>query len=131
MPAIEDRPIPPPLSFQGCTPREWQALARATAGLVRPTYTANGTISRALGDHGQSHVSIAEGAIMTDVETALASCRALINQINAGLSAKEPFVDASSATELIFYLERAASALKKSFSRSRERAKMKIAPNYH
>ena len=91
MSAIEDRPIPPPLSFQGCTPREWQALARATAGLVRPTYTANGTISRAPGDYGQSHVSIAEGAIMTDVETALASCRALINQINAGLSAKEPF----------------------------------------
>ena len=28
---------------------------------------------------------------MTDVETALASCRALINQINAGLSAKELF----------------------------------------
>jgi hypothetical protein len=47
MPAIEDRPIPSPQSFQGCTPREWQALARATAGLVRPIYTANGTISRA------------------------------------------------------------------------------------
>ena len=91
MPAIEDRPIPPPQSFQGCTSREWQALVRATAGLVRPTYTANGTISRAPGDRGQSHVSIAEGAIMTDVETALASCRALINQINAGLSVKEPF----------------------------------------
>jgi hypothetical protein len=61
------------------------------AGLVRPTYTAKGTISRARGDHGQSHVSIAEGAIMTDVETALASCCALINQINTGLSVKEPF----------------------------------------
>jgi len=88
-------PIPPPLSFQGCTPREWQALARATAGLVRPTYTANGTISRAPGDHGQSHVSIAEGAIMTDVETALASCRALINQINARLSASITVITAA------------------------------------
>ena len=76
----------------------------------------------------------------TDVEAALANCRALINQINAGLSAEEPFVDASSATELQFYLKRAASALKKSLSRSRvkkslsrsrERGKTKIALNYH
>ena len=74
-----------------------------------------------------------EGATMlkeTDVEAALANCRALINQINAGLSAEEPFVDASSATELQFYLKRAASALKKSLSRSRERGKTKIAVNY-
>jgi hypothetical protein len=56
-----------------------------------------------------------------DVEVALANCRALINQINAGLSAEEAFVDVSSATELLFYLERAASALKRSVSRSRER----------
>ncbi len=42
----------------------------------------------------------------TDVEVALANCRALINQINAGLSAEEPFVDVSSARELLFYLER-------------------------
>ena len=42
---------------------------------------------------------------------ALENCRALINQINAGLSAEEPFVDASSATELQFYLKRAVSAL--------------------
>jgi hypothetical protein len=35
------------------------------------------------------HVSFAEGATMlkeTDVEVALANCRALINQINAGVS---------------------------------------------
>jgi len=38
----------------------------------------------------------------TDVEAALANCRALIDQINAGLSAEEPFVDVSSATELLF-----------------------------
>jgi len=82
------------------------------------------------GDHGQSRVSIAQGATMTDVETALANCRALINQINAGLSAKEPFVDVSSATELLFYLERAASALKRSVSRSREHEETKT-PNYH
>src|SRR5262249_34576288 len=56
-----------------------------------------------------------EGATMlkeTDVEAALANCRALINQIKAGLSAGEPFVDVSSAAELLFYLECAASALK-------------------
>jgi hypothetical protein len=61
---------------------------------------------------------------------ALENCRALINQINAGLSAEEPFVDVSSATELLFYLERAASALKRSVSRSREREETKIALNY-
>jgi hypothetical protein len=66
-----------------------------------------------------------------DVEAALANCRALINQINAGLSAEEPFVDVSSATELLFFLERAASALKKSAPRPRERGEMKIALNYH
>jgi hypothetical protein len=66
----------------------------------------------------------------TDVEAALANCRALINQINAGLSAEEPFVGVSSATELLFYLERAASALKRSVSRSREREETKIALNY-
>ena len=56
------------------------------------------------------------GTIMlkeTDVEAALVNCRALISQINAGLSAEEPFVDVSSATELLSYLERVASALKK------------------
>ena len=66
-----------------------------------------------------------------DVEAALANCRALINQINAGLSAEEPFVDASSATELLFCLERAASALKKIRSTPvRERGETKIAFNY-
>jgi hypothetical protein len=46
------------------------------------------------------------------VEAALENCRALTNKISAGLSAKEPFVNVSSATELLLYLERAASALK-------------------
>ena len=74
------------------------------------------------------------GAMMlkeTDVEAALTNCRALISQINAGLSAEEPFADVSSATELLFYLERAASALKRSMSRSRERGETKTALNYH
>ena len=66
-----------------------------------------------------------------EAEAALENCRALINQINAGLSAEEPFVDVSSATELLFCLERAASALKKSAPRPRERGEMKIALNYH
>ena len=75
-----------------------------------------------------------EGATMlkeTDVEAALANCRALINQINAGLSAKEPFVDVSSATEFLSCLESATSALKRSVSRSRKRGETKIALNYH
>jgi hypothetical protein len=61
---------------------------------------------------------------------ALENCRALINQINAGLSAEEPFVNVSSAAELLLYLERAASALKKSAPRPREREETKIALNY-
>jgi hypothetical protein len=61
------------------------------------------------------------GATMTDIETALANCRALLNQINAVLSAKEPFIDVSSAAELLFYLEFATSALKKAAPRPRKR----------
>jgi hypothetical protein len=48
----------------------------------------------------------------TDIESILEKCRALI-KINTALSAEEPFVDVSSATELLSYLERVASALKK------------------
>jgi len=61
-----------------------------------------------------------------EAEATLESCRALINQIIAGLSAEEPFVNVSSAAELLFYLERAASALERSVSRSQERGETKI-----
>ena len=37
----------------------------------------------------------------TDVEVALANCRALINQITLGLSAEKPFVDFLSAAEVL------------------------------
>jgi len=66
------------------------------------------------------HVSFSRGATVlkeTDVEAELANCRALIDQINVGLSAEEPFANASSAAELLLYLELAASALKKAASR--------------
>ena len=49
-----------------------------------------------------------------EARAALENCRVLINQINAGLSAEEPFVNVSSAAELLLYLECAASALEKS-----------------
>jgi len=61
-----------------------------------------------------------------DAEAVLENCRALINQIIAGLSAEEPFVNVSSAAELLLYLECAASALKRSVSRSQERGETKI-----
>jgi hypothetical protein len=48
---------------------------------------------------------------------ALENCRALINQINAGLFVEEPFVNVSWAAELQLYLEFAASALKKAAPR--------------
>jgi hypothetical protein len=71
--------------------------------------------------------------VLKEIEAgaALENCRALINQINAGLSAEEPFVDVSSATELLFCLERAASALEKCAPSPRERGETKIALNYH
>jgi hypothetical protein len=49
-----------------------------------------------------------------DAEAALEHCRALIKQINAGLSTEEPFVNVSSAEELLLHLESAASVLKRS-----------------
>ena len=66
-----------------------------------------------------------------EAEAALENCRALIDQIIAGLSAEEPFVNMSSATELLLHLECADSALKRVESRSRERGEAKIAPTYH
>jgi hypothetical protein len=49
-----------------------------------------------------------------EAEVTLENCCALINQIIAGRSAEEPFVNVSSAAELLFYLERAASAFERS-----------------
>jgi len=49
------------------------------------------------------------------LSSALENCRALINQIDAGLSAEEPFENVSSAAELLFYLEFATSVYKKAF----------------
>ena len=55
-----------------------------------------------------------------EAEAMLENCRALIDEINAGLSAEEPFGDVSSAAELLLYLEFACSALKKSALHLRE-----------
>jgi hypothetical protein len=66
-----------------------------------------------------------------EAEAALENCRALINQIYAGLSAEEPFMNVSWAAEILLYLEFAASALEKSAPRPRERGKTKIDPTYH
>jgi hypothetical protein len=60
--------------------------------------------------------SFAGGAIVVkeiEAEAVLESCRALIDQINVALSAEKPFVNVSSAEELLLHLESAASALKK------------------
>jgi len=56
-----------------------------------------------------------------ELEAALANWRALIDQIDAGLSVKKLSLDISSAAELLFYLEFAASALKKAAPRPRKR----------
>jgi hypothetical protein len=48
-----------------------------------------------------------------EAEAAVANCRALLNQINAGLSAEKTLVNVSSAAALLFYLEFAASCCHK------------------
>jgi hypothetical protein len=53
----------------------------------------------------------------TEAEATLENCRALIDKINAGLSAEEALVSLSSAAELLLHLESAASVLKRSCSR--------------
>jgi hypothetical protein len=66
-----------------------------------------------------------------EAEATLENCRALINQIIAGLSAKEPLVNVSSVAELLLHLESAASALRKSARRPvRAGEKLKLAFNY-
>jgi hypothetical protein len=57
----------------------------------------------------------------TEAEPILENCRVLIDQIIDGLSVEKPLVNVSSAAELLFYLEFAASALKKSAARARKR----------
>jgi hypothetical protein len=69
------------------------------------------------------------GLKKAEVGAALANCRALLNQIDAGLSAKKLFLNVSSAAELLFYLEFAASALEKAAPRPRKRGGTKLALN--
>ena len=66
-------------------------------------------------------ITAALGGVVTEaeLEAALANCRALINQIDAGLCEKA-LLDVSSAAKLLFYLEFAASALKKAAPRPRK-----------
>jgi hypothetical protein len=59
--------------------------------------------------------------IEAEAKASLKTCRALINRIEAGLSAEELIVNVSSAGELLFYLEFAAFVLEKSAPRPRKR----------
>jgi hypothetical protein len=54
-----------------------------------------------------------------EAEATLENCRALIDQVIAGLSAEKPFVSASSAAELLLHLELAASALQRDATKFR------------
>jgi hypothetical protein len=49
-----------------------------------------------------------------ETQATLENCRALIEEINAELSAEEPFVNGASAAALLLHLESAATALGKS-----------------
>jgi len=71
------------------------------------------------------------GLKQAEVGAALVNCRALINQIDAGLSAEKLFLNISSAAELLFYLEFAASALEKAAPRPLKRGGTKLALNSH
>jgi hypothetical protein len=59
-----------------------------------------------------------------EAEAVLENCRALIKQIKARLSAEKPFVNASSAAELLLHLESAAAALKKVLDQARQSAEL-------
>jgi hypothetical protein len=59
-------------------------------------------------------------------EAALENCRALIEQINAALSAEKPFVNASTEAALLLHLELAASALKSALKRPPRRRDIKF-----
>jgi hypothetical protein len=50
-----------------------------------------------------------------ETEAILENCRALIKRVIDDLSTEKPFVNASSAAELLLHLETAAAALKRSF----------------
>jgi hypothetical protein len=63
-----------------------------------------------------------------NAEATLENCRTLIAQIDVGLSAEEPFVDGSSAEELLLHLESAASALNR--AAPLPRGQMKAALSY-
>jgi hypothetical protein len=65
-----------------------------------------------------------------DVEATLENCRAKSNQCRA-VCKKALRRSLIGYRASFFYLERAASALKRSVSRSRESEETKIAPNYH
>jgi hypothetical protein len=71
------------------------------------------------------------GLKKAEVGAALANCRALLSQIDAGLSAEKLFLNVSSAAELLFYLEFAASALEKAAPRPLKRGGTKLALNSH
>ena len=71
------------------------------------------------------------GLKQAEVGAALANCRALLSQIDAGLSAEKLFLNVSSAAELLFYLEFAASALEKAAPRPLKRGGTKLALNSH
>ena len=62
----------------------------------------------------------------TEAKAGLKKCRGLIDEITTGLCAEKPLVNISSAAELLFYLEFAASALKKSAARAGKRRETKI-----
>src|SRR6266540_4760810 len=114
--------------------RPWKANGRSIAigGLIIPSRLSGSLFTEAPFGRGFS-LRFDNGAseqgpilprwhyIMTKeigTEAALENCRALINQIDAGLSAEEPFINVSSAAELLFYLEFAASALQRDATNS-------------
>jgi hypothetical protein len=71
-----------------------------------------------------------DGVKEAELEAALANCRGLINQIDAGLWVKKLFLNTSSAAELLFYLEFAASAFKKRPHHAHESVSRRSSLNY-
>jgi hypothetical protein len=120
----------PPLSNRrvGTCHDQGGALTMTKTILVKAV-TRRSAVQKITGALGEALPPI--GLKKAEVGAALANCRALLSQIDAGLSAKKLFLNVSSAAELLFYLEFAASALEKAAPRPRKRGGTKLALNSH
>jgi hypothetical protein len=111
----------------GGQPRRWSRKPPTTdnshVGRLQLARPKESLLHLTLGKANRVDPLLDAGALMLntiEADAAIENCRALINQIDAGLSGEGIFGNISSGAELLLlelHLERAASALEKSLSR--------------